>query len=214
MKYLAAIGVILMIWLAGLLAFADRIEMMTPAVDPGRADGIVVLTGASDARINEALRLLAAGRGERLLVSGVNRQVQRGELREVTAGSNRLFDCCVDLGFEAEDTVGNAQEIAAWAAAKHYDSLIVVTSDYHMPRAMLEIRGLMRHVELIAFPVITPSLNADSWWRTGTGQRRMVVEYSKYLAVLLREAFARIVRPSPEPAADTGAEPSERNRDA
>jgi len=197
MRYLAAIAVIAVIWLAGLLAFADRIERMTPPVDPGRADGIVVLTGASDARINEALRLLSAGRGERLLVSGVNRQVQRGELREVTAGSNRLFDCCVDLGFDAEDTVGNAQEIAAWAAAKRYDSLIVVTSDYHMPRSMLEIRGLMRGAELIPYPVATPSLNADTWWRSAGGQRRMVVEYSKYLAVLVREAAARLITPGP-----------------
>lgn len=214
MKYLAAVAVILIIWLAGLLAFADRIEMMTPAADPGRADGIVVLTGASDARINEALRLLAAGRGERLLVSGVNRQVQRRELREVTAGSNRLFDCCVDLGFEAEDTVGNAQEIAAWSEAKGYDSLIVVTSDYHMPRSMLEIRGMMRGAELVPYPVVTPSLNADSWWRTGAGQRRMVVEYSKYLAVLVREAFARVLRPSAEPDGAAEAEPSERAADA
>jgi uncharacterized SAM-binding protein YcdF (DUF218 family) len=214
MKYLAAVAVILIIWLAGLLAFADRIEMMTPAADPGRADGIVVLTGASDARINEALRLLAAGRGERLLVSGVNRQVQRRELREVTAGSNRLFDCCVDLGFEAEDTVGNAQEIAAWSEAKGYDSLIVVTSDYHMPRSMLEIRGMMRGAELVPYPVVTPSLNADSWWRTGAGQRRMVVEYSKYLAVLVREALARVLRPSAEPDGAAEAEPSERAADA
>ena len=214
MKYLAAVAVILIIWLAGLLAFADRIEMMTPAADPGRADGIVVLTGASDARINEALRLLVAGRGERLLVSGVNRQVQRRELREVTAGSNRLFDCCVDLGFEAEDTVGNAQEIAAWSEAKGYDSLIVVTSDYHMPRSMLEIRGMMRGAELVPYPVVTPSLNADSWWRTGAGQRRMVVEYSKYLAVLVREALARVLRPSAEPDGAAEAEPSERAADA
>lgn len=214
MKYLAAVAVILIIWLAGLLAFADRIEMMTPAADPGRADGIVVLTGASDARINEALRLLAAGGGERLLVSGVNRQVQRRELREVTAGSNRLFDCCVDLGFEAEDTVGNAQEIAAWSEAKGYDSLIVVTSDYHMPRSMLEIRGMMRGAELVPYPVVTPSLNADSWWRTGAGQRRMVVEYSKYLAVLVREALARVLRPSAEPDGAAEAEPSERAADA
>ena len=207
MRYLAALGVMLIIWLAGLLAFADRIERMTPATDPGRADGIVVLTGASDARINEALRLLAGGRGERLLVSGVNRQVQRGELREVTAGSNRLFDCCVDLGFEAEDTVGNAQEIAAWSEAKRYDSLIVVTSDYHMPRAMLEIRGQLRNAELLPYPVATPSLNADSWWRTGTGQRRMVVEYSKYLAVLVREAVARLFHPS-DPVEPAEPEPS------
>ena len=201
MRYLAAIAVIAIIWLAGLLAFADRIERMTPTVDPGQADGIVVLTGASDERINAALRLLSIGRGERLLVSGVNRQVQRSELRAVTAGSNRLFDCCVDLGFDAEDTVGNAQEIAAWAQAKRYDSLIVVTSDYHMPRSMLEIRGQMRNAELIPYPVATPSLNADTWWRSGQGQRRMVVEYSKYLAVLVREAAARLFNPSPAPAA-------------
>ena len=207
MRYLAALGVMLIIWLAGLLAFADRIERMTPATDPGRADGIVVLTGASDARINEAFRLLAGGRGERLLVSGVNRQVQRGELREITAGSSRLFDCCVDLGFEAEDTVGNAQEIAAWSEAKRYDSLIVVTSDYHMPRAMLEIRGQMRNADLLPYPVATPSLHADSWWRTGTGQRRMVVEYSKYLAVLVREAVARLFHPS-DPVEPTEPEPS------
>ena len=193
MRCIAALAVFAVIWLAGLVAFADRVERMTPPADPGRADGIVVLTGASDARINSALRLLSGGRGERLLVSGVNRQVQREELREVTAGSNRLFDCCVDLGFDAEDTVGNAEEIAAWSRAKGYDSLIVVTSDYHMARAMLEIRGQMHDAELIPYAVLTPSLDADSWWRSGTGVRRMTLEYSKYLAVLVREAAARMV---------------------
>lgn len=207
MRWIAAIAVIVIIWLAGLMAFADRVERATPAVDPGRADGIVVLTGASDERINAALRLLSAGRGERLLVSGVNRQVQREELRAVTAGSNRLFDCCVDLGFDAEDTVGNAQEIAAWAEAKGYDSLIVVTSDYHMPRSMLEIRGQMRDAELVPYAVVTPSLNADSWWRSETGIRRMTLEYSKYLAVLVREAVARLFSGSPDaPAEEQEAE--------
>ena len=171
MRWIAALAVFAVIWLAGLVAFADRVERMTPAADPGRADGIVVLTG----------------------VSGVNRQVQREELRAITPGSNRLFDCCVDLGFDAEDTVGNAEEIAAWSRAKGYDSLIVVTSDYHMARAMLEIRGQMHDAELIPYAVLTPSLDADSWWRSGTGVRRMTLEYSKYLAVLVREAAARMV---------------------
>lgn len=192
MRWSAAVAVFAVIWLAGLLAFADRVERMTPPADPGRADGIVVLTGASNARIEAALRLLSGGRGERLLVSGVNRQVQREELRAITPGSNRLFDCCVDLGFDAEDTVGNAQEIAAWSEAKGYDRIIVVTSDYHMARSMLEIRGQMHEAELIPYAVVTPSLNADSWWRSGTGIRRMTLEYSKYLAVLVREAAARL----------------------
>ena len=206
MRWIAALAVLATIWLAGLLAFADRVERMTPAADRGRADGIVVLTGASDERINAALRLLSAGRGERLLVSGVNRQVQRQELRAVTAGSNRLFDCCVDLGFDAEDTLGNAQEIAAWSDAKGYDSLIVVTSDYHMARSMLEIRGQMRDAELIPYAVGTPSLNTDSWWRSETGVRRMTLEYSKYLAVLVREAVARLFSDSGEPPAEPAPE--------
>ena len=96
----------------------------------------------------------------------VIREVRRQELRALTPGSNRLFNCCVDLGFEAEDTVGNAQEIAAWADAKGYDSLIVVTSDYHMPRALTEIRAAAPGVELTAYAVetLTPYLEAS-----GTG---------------------------------------------
>jgi len=83
------------------------------------------LTGPSAERVNAAIRLLEQDKGERVLISGVNREVRRQELRELTPGSNRLFNCCVDLGFEAETTTGNAQEIAAWARAKGYDSLIV-----------------------------------------------------------------------------------------
>lgn len=192
MKALGALIVIALIWVAGLFAFADRVERATPPGDPGRADGIVVLTGASDARIDTALRLLSEGRGERLLVSGVNRDVRREELRDLTPGSNALFDCCVDLGFEAETTVGNAQEITAWARAKGYERLIVVTSDYHMPRALLEVRGLMRGAELTPYAVPTPSLEADRWLRSGNGVRRMALEYSKYLVVFVREAVLRV----------------------
>ena len=192
MRFLAFLVVIAIIWLAGLRAFADRVQRSTPAVEPGRADGIVVLTGASDARITSAMQLLLDGRATRLLVSGVNREVRREELRALTPGPNRLFDCCVDLGFDAEDTLGNAQEIAAWAEAKDFDSLIVVTSDYHMPRALLEIRGLMRDAELIPYPVETPSLDTEDWWRSGQGMRRMTLEYSKYLVVLVREAVLRL----------------------
>lgn len=192
MRFLAFLGVLALIWFAGLLAFADRVERATPAPDPGRADGIVVLTGASDDRIATAMQLLLDGRGRRLLVSGVNRVVRREELRALTPGPNRVFDCCVDLGFDAETTVGNAQEIAAWARAKGFDSLIVVTSDYHMPRSLLEIRGLMRDAELIPYAVRTPSLDADSWWRTSLGVRRMTLEYSKYMVVLVREAVLRL----------------------
>ena len=136
------------------------------------ADAIVALTGPSAERVNAAIRLLEQGKGERVLISGVNREVRRRELRELVPGSSRLFNCCVDLGFEAEDTVGNAQEIAAWARAKGYDHLIVVTSDYHMPRSLVEIRGQLPGVKLIPYAVSTPSLDNARWWRAAVTARR------------------------------------------
>ncbi|HYF23012.1 MAG TPA: YdcF family protein [Caulobacteraceae bacterium] len=200
MKSLAALLVVVLIWGVGLMAFADRAARANPPFDAPTADGIVVLTGASDKRIETGMELLEQERGRRLLVSGVNRQVTRAELRAVTSVPARLYDCCVDLGYDAEDTLGNAQEIAAWARAKNFRRLIVVTSDYHMPRSLLEIEGAMPESELQPYPVQTPSLDARRWWRTGTGARRMVVEYTKYLGVLARETVLGLGRKR-EPAA-------------
>lgn len=188
MKSLAAVVIVALIWLAGLLAFAERVQRSTPADEPPQADGVVVLTGASDERIVAGMRLLEQGKGRRLLVSGVNTEVTRGELRAVTRAPSRLYDCCVDLGFEATSTISNAKEIADWARRKDFESLVVVTSDYHMPRSLLEIHGAMPEAELIAYPVRTPSLDTRRWWRSALGARRMTLEYCKYLAVLVREA--------------------------
>ena len=192
MKFLTFIAIIAVIWLVGLFAFADRVRSFTPAADPARADAIVALTGPSAERVNAAIRLLEQDKGDRVLISGVNREVRRQELRALTPGSNRLFNCCVDLGFEAEDTIGNAQEIAAWADAKDYDSLIVVTSDYHMPRALTEIRAAAPGVELTPYAVETPSLDDSGWWRAAVTARRMTLEYMKYLTVMVREGVRRI----------------------
>ena len=188
MKFLTFIAILVLIWTIGLFAFADRVRGFTPAPEPARADAIVALTGPSAERVNAAIRLLEQDKGERVLISGVNREVRRQELRALTPGSNRLFNCCVDLGFEAEDTVGNAPEIAAWADAKGYDSLIVVTSDYHMPRALTEIRAASSELALTAYAVETPSLDNSRWWKAAVTARRMTLEYMKYLAAMARAA--------------------------
>ncbi|MGZ9099097.1 MAG: YdcF family protein [Brevundimonas sp.] len=188
MKFLTFIAILVLIWLIGLFAFADRVRGYAPAAEPARADAIVALTGPSAERVNAAIRLLEQDKGRRVLISGVNREVRRQELRALTPGSNRLFNCCVDLGFEAEDTVGNAQEIAAWADSKGYDSLIVVTSDYHMPRALTEIRAAAPGVALTPYAVETPSLDDSRWWRAAVTARRMTLEYMKYLAAMARAA--------------------------
>ncbi len=206
MKALVLILVLAAIWGAGLLAFADRIARMTPAEDPAAADGIVALTGGSDLRLEAASGLLEDGKGRRLLVSGVNRQATRQDLLGVTGTAKPIFDCCVDLGFTAADTVGNARETAEWARSLGYRRLILVTADYHMPRAMLELKAALPEATIAAYPVATPALDARHWRSTADSARRMVVEYSKYLAILARETLRGLgPRQSPAPLATAAA---------
>ncbi len=192
MRSAVALIVVGMIWLSGLFAFAARVYGATPPKAPERAQGIVALTGAnSNLRISAAVGLLEDGYGRRLLVSGVNREASREDILHLSRAVRRLYDCCVDLGFDAADTVGNARETVAWAQAMRYSSLIVVTADYHMPRAMLELRAVLRDtgIEAQSYAVATPSLRARKWWRSPRAARLMVMEYSKYLATLGREAI-------------------------
>lgn len=191
MRTLAALLVLAMIWAAGLVAFAERVQRSTPNQEPQAADGIVALTGAnSNERIAAAVQLLADHKGRRVLVSGVNREVSREQLRVASGAVRRLYDCCVDLGFTAADTVGNARETAEWAGAMRFNSLIIVTSDYHMPRAMLELRAVLRPpaATFQTYAVPTAALKTRHWWRSPGAARLLVVEYSKYLAILGREA--------------------------
>ncbi|THD52147.1 YdcF family protein [Phenylobacterium sp.] len=192
MRTLAALLVLALIWTAGLFAFAARVQQSTPQqAEPAPADGIVALTGAnSNERIAAAVQLLAEHRGRRVLVSGVNRGVSREQLRISTGSAHRLYDCCVDLGFTAADTVGNARETAEWARNMRYRSLTVVTSDYHMPRAMLELRAVLRPPDFTLQTYATPTaaLKSRAWWRSPGAARLLAVEYCKYLAILGREA--------------------------
>lgn len=190
MRSIAAFLVLVLVWTSGLWAFAARVQQSTPPQPPQRADGIVVLTGVgAQERIGAAVDLLAAGDGQRVLVSGVNRGLTREDVRNVSKAVRRLYDCCVDLGFNALDTVGNARETSEWAKAMRFQSLIVVTADYHMPRAMLELSAVLKPqgVQLQAYPVATSTFNAHRWWRSPRAARLLVVEYCKYLAILGRE---------------------------
>lgn len=191
MKSIAAFLVVALIWFSGLLAYAGRVQQQTPARAPAPAQGIVVLTGAgSNQRIAAAMSLLEDDYGNRVLVSGVNRKASREDIRNVSRAVRRLYDCCVDLGFTAADTVGNARETAAWAQAMRYNRLIIVTADYHMPRAMLELNAVLRDtgVTTQTYAVPTRALKDRRWWRNPAATRLMVVEYCKYLAILGREA--------------------------
>jgi uncharacterized SAM-binding protein YcdF (DUF218 family) len=149
------------------------------------ADGIVVLTGAAS-RIPDAIELLATERGKRLLISGVHRATSAREIARLTPLYSKYFTCCIDLDRSALNTFGNAIEAKRWARQNNFNSLIVVTSNWHMPRAMAELNHQLPDVKLVSFPVISPKLKDEPWWSNLDSARLLFAEYLKYLLALTR----------------------------
>lgn len=176
---------------AGFLWFVETLSRQD--TEYGKpVDGIAALTGGAD-RIGDALMVLEEGRAKRLLISGVGAQVSEKALIRA-AGHAELFNCCVDLGREALNTVGNAIETSAWVRKHNYRSLLLVTSNYHMPRAMVELKRHLKDVLIIPHPVIAGSVPVQGWWRDPSLFRLLFTEYLKYLAA---EARSRMVPDNP-----------------
>jgi uncharacterized SAM-binding protein YcdF (DUF218 family) len=159
------------------------------------ADGIVVLTGGTS-RVTDALELLAAGRGKRLLITGVNPGTTTGDIARQVADFGRILACCVDLDYSAINTMGNALETRRWAIDRGFHSLIIVTSAYHMPRALAEIAHQLPDVALIPFPVVSDRLRTEPWWSNGATTRLVLSEYFKYLFAKVRMRFDSVAAAS------------------
>jgi uncharacterized SAM-binding protein YcdF (DUF218 family) len=149
------------------------------------ADGIVVLTGGAS-RIEDAMELLAAGHGKRLLISGVHRATSSAEIARLIPRYERFVSCCVDLDHSAVNTVGNAVETRRWVKDQRFSSLIVVTSAYHMPRTMAELAKQLPDTALVPFPVVTDKLRSEPWWASAPTARLILSEYAKFVVAQLR----------------------------
>ena len=150
-----------------------------------KADGIVVLTGAAS-RIPDAIELLNSQRGQRLLITGVHRTTSAREIARLMPLNQRLFACCVDLDRSALNTFGNAIETKRWARERGFTSLIVVTSNWHMPRAIAELGHQLPDATLIAFPVISERIKTEPWWSNAATVRLLLSEYLKYVFAVVR----------------------------
>ncbi len=163
--------------LGGFLRFSDTVAKLTPPPNP-QADAIVVLTGGY-LRIDQAVGLLESGVGKRLLISGVNPNTSADDIRKLARAPEALFNCCVDIGREALDTIGNASETAAWVRKHGYNRVLVVTNNYHMPRSLMELARTDPKTEYIAYPVINTDLKTANWIAKPHTLRAMLSEYAK-----------------------------------
>lgn len=176
-------------WLAGLAAFASRLDRAPAAPEGRRTQAIVVLTGGSE-RLGVGFALLRDGRAKKLFISGVYRGVEVRELLD-RARQGEDLECCVVLGYEADDTEGNAVETARWVRVEGYRSLRLVTANYHMPRSLVEFRRALPDVEVVPHPVVPPRVRLERWWNWPGTAELVVGEYNKFLLAYLRATLTR-----------------------
>jgi uncharacterized SAM-binding protein YcdF (DUF218 family) len=178
------LGGAVILLMAGYVVFANSLSLREQA--PGQpADAIVALTGGSN-RIGDAIELLQTRHGKRLLISGVNEKTGREELARLHLAGRESIACCIDLDYRARNTIGNAIETRRWAKANHFGSLLIVTSNYHLPRTMLEFQHAMPGLRLVGHPVVNDAAPVERWWRDPGVARMVGIEYAKYLTAWVR----------------------------
>lgn len=178
------IGLPGLMWACGFIVFTGVVSGMMEPQKAGSTDAIIVLTGGTN-RVSRGLDLLAEGKAQSLFISGVHKDVRQSELLQLWGYKKPLPDCCITLGREAGNTIGNAREARKWVEETSPRSIRLVTATYHMPRALLEFRHALPEIEIVAHPVIPENFqprNAEFW-------KLCFLEYHKWIMSAVRILF-------------------------
>ena len=163
-----AAALLLLLYALGFIVFAFTLGKPAPAASA--TDAAIVLTGGPG-RIEHAVDVLRNRQARRLLVAGADPSVTKGDLARRIKGSARLIKCCVDLGSESVDTRSNAEEAGRWLARRHFTSVRLITSDWHMRRARYEFEKVLGR----KYRIVPDAVRTEPRFLTLFG------EYNKYV---------------------------------
>ena len=166
------------------VARADRVVTPDPPIE---AEAVAALTGAADARIISAIQL-ADSLDLPLLISGVNVDATPADIARVANVDVSKIDCCVTLGKAAASTEGNGDEVADWARRNNVHRIIIVTSEYHMERALFELHRAMPEGHFLPHAVMTTKVRPADWYRDTSTAKTLIEEWIKYRLAGLRTA--------------------------
>ncbi len=179
---------IVIIWLKGFFAFIDAIPSHQSTIN-SKVDAIIILTGGSE-RIGYAINLLRENEAEHLFISGVGSDATLETIinhnDEITIALDDPLLEKISLGYEAEDTKGNAKESARWIKENNYQSILLVTANYHLPRSLLEFKNTLPELKIVNAPIISSNVKLTNWWNYPSSAKLLVYEYNKFIAAYVR----------------------------
>lgn len=183
---------LILAWTAGLLWFVQTMPLPAPTgPDTAMTDAVVVLTGGTN-RLQTGIDLLRQGRASKLFVTGVYQGVEVDELLGLARNAPGELECCIELDHKALDTVENATETARWMREQGYQSMRLVTSDYHMRRSLLEFMMADPNMVITPHPITPKDQPQNSWWQRPESLRLYTTEYTKFLVTWVRYRLYRL----------------------
>lgn len=173
---------ILILWTIGLIIFGYSINHITSNYTE-KTDAVIALTGGRN-RIAEAVKLINMNLSNNLFISGV---ANGTNLKDILRTQNLHPSPAskIELGHSAEDTIGNAQETALWVEKHNIESLRLVTSNYHLDRALIEFRHFMPQVKIIAHPAYSERIE-KKWWTSWQTFSLIGKEYNKLICAFIK----------------------------
>lgn len=178
------IGLIIF-WFGGFMYFSHHINHYNTRTEEN-TDAVVVLTGGRN-RIARGVEIYNEGRAKRLFISGVSKSTTLDDL-EQRIGYKIRDKHNVELGYVATTTIGNALEVKNWVEKNSINSIILVTSNYHVPRSIAELSVYNLPIKVTICPVYSDHVRMH-WWKSFKTFLFIFSEYNRFLFVYVRNMF-------------------------
>ncbi len=185
--------ILLVVFFFGLVGFVDTInKYKQPKLI--LADVAIVLTGGAG-RIEKGIEILNKNKVKKLFISGVHKSVVVKKLLNVVKDNSfsQYNKSNIILGYQAKTTFDNGIEVANFIKNNNYKSIYLITSKFHMPRSMYEVRYRLPNVKIIPYPINNNNIKIKNWYSYPGTLFILTFEYLKTLLVILRISILNIL---------------------
>ena len=103
--------------------------------------------------------------------------------------NSQLIQCCIDLDGVSKNTLTNASETFKWTSKNDIKEFILITSNYHMPRAILEFKNVMPNLKIYTYAITPKKHDIENWLSSYQTFSLVFTEYCKFIIASLRIKF-------------------------
>ena len=92
----------------------------------------------------------------------------------------------------SQNTYSNAVETSKWVSKNNIKEILLITSNYHIPRSILEFQNKMPNLKILYYPITPKQHQINKWLKSFETFSLIFIEYCKYIIANVRIKTLRI----------------------